>query len=297
MPNAGKSTLLSKISNAKPKIADYPFTTLTPNLGVVQIDRFFELLFVDIPGLIEGAHEGRGLGDRFLKHIERTRIILHLIDVSEGDPIEKFHLINRELREYNPKLVDKPTVVALNKIDLITDPQDLDRIREVAESFKEQGYPTFIISAYTGEGIQPMLWKIKEMYEELGDEISEEAEKEKHADSEPTEVVLRLGNLDLEIEPLEGDKKIFRVRDRDFLRIVMKLDFYNIYAQKYFMNLARGLRILRSLKLKGLKEGDIVEAAGIEFEFKEGTLVPLVEPTGDYPYAPKYLRKKRRRRR
>ncbi len=155
-PNAGKSTLISRISAAHPKIANYPFTTLEPNLGVVTADKFESFVVADIPGIIEGAHEGHGLGLRFLRHIERTRILAHLIDVSdfsERDPIDDYEVILSELRSFSEELVGKPMVVVATKIDAA---QDDDRRRRLEEYCDEHRLPFLAISAVTGEGIGPL---------------------------------------------------------------------------------------------------------------------------------------------
>jgi GTP-binding protein len=155
-PNAGKSTLISKISAAHPKIADYPFTTLEPNLGVVVIDEFQSYVVADIPGLIEGAHEGHGLGTRFLRHIERTHLLLHMIDVSEfteRDPVHDYHVIMGELKGFSPELAKKQMVVAATKIDSAQDP---GRIAALETFCHEQHLPFFAISAVTGEGVDKL---------------------------------------------------------------------------------------------------------------------------------------------
>ncbi len=152
-PNVGKSTLISRISAAHPKIADYPFTTLQPNLGMVTIDEFHGFLVADIPGLIAGAHLGHGLGIQFLRHIERTRLLVHLIDVSESsgrDPVEDYHVILEELASFSPELPKKPMVVAAAKMDAMQDPERLERLRTFCE---QQGLPLIPISSVTGAGI------------------------------------------------------------------------------------------------------------------------------------------------
>ena len=152
-PNAGKSTLISRISAARPKIADYPFTTLEPNLGVVSAHEHETYVVADIPGLIEGAHLGHGLGIQFLRHIERTRLLVHLVDVSETsgrEPVEDFHVILNELASFSEELAAKPMFVAATKIDVAQDPERVESIRKLAE---ERGLPFFEISAVTGQGI------------------------------------------------------------------------------------------------------------------------------------------------
>lgn len=155
-PNAGKSTLISRISNARPKIADYPFTTLAPNLGVVRIDENESYVVADIPGLIEGAHRGTGLGIKFLKHIERTEVFLHLIDLYEKNPIERFETINNELKKFNPKLTQKKQIVVLTKADLLAH-DGQKTIDDLKSIFNKRGFTVYDISAVQGKGIQTLV--------------------------------------------------------------------------------------------------------------------------------------------
>jgi len=160
LPNAGKSTLISAVSAARPKIADYPFTTLVPNLGVVRCGGFKTFVMADIPGLIEGASEGHGLGTRFLRHVERTDLFLHLVDLSdlqEGDPMERFALINRELTRHNAELMRKPQLVVLTKIDI---PEVRERLDAVRSAFAADGIQTLAISAVTGEGLKELVAEV-----------------------------------------------------------------------------------------------------------------------------------------
>jgi len=156
LPNAGKSTLISVLSSARPKVADYPFTTLVPVLGVVKHEDFKSFVIADIPGLIQGAHKGAGLGFQFLRHVERTSILIHLVDISEmaeGDPAENFEKINKELELYSPELIKKPQAVAATKLDIKGDGKKLDRL---AQYCKDNGYDFFPICAVTGEGIKDL---------------------------------------------------------------------------------------------------------------------------------------------
>jgi GTP-binding protein len=156
-PNAGKSTLIARVSAARPKIADYPFTTLTPNLGVVTLSDDRSFVVADVPGLIRGAHAGQGLGDRFLRHIERTKVLIHLIDVSNAsgrDPVEDFDTIVEELRLFDPKVAAKPQIVAANKIDAL---DDRSRLTRLEKHVKKLGLPTHRISGVTGEGVEALL--------------------------------------------------------------------------------------------------------------------------------------------
>ncbi|HNQ14124.1 MAG TPA: 50S ribosome-binding GTPase, partial [Pyrinomonadaceae bacterium] len=166
-PNAGKSTLISVISAAKPKIADYPFTTLEPNLGVVDLGDFRTFVVADIPGLIEGASEGAGLGDRFLRHVERTKLILHLVDVSSisgRDPVSDYEIINRELANYNPELAARPQIVVATKLDALDDPERLASLRDRAAA---DGKEFLEISAVTNQGTKELVSVVARRLEEL----------------------------------------------------------------------------------------------------------------------------------
>ena len=161
-PNAGKSTLISRISNARPKVAGYPFTTLVPNLGIVRLDVGESFVAADIPGLIEGAHKGKGLGHQFLRHIERTRLLLHLIDFSDIDSdniLDRYHKLQNELKAFSENLFDKPQILVATKMD---DPQSVINLEKVKPSMKEINSSLLTISSLTGEGIEQLLWKIKE---------------------------------------------------------------------------------------------------------------------------------------
>jgi len=177
-PNAGKSTLISRVSAARPKIADYPFTTLVPNLGVVSYGDGATFILADIPGLIEGAHEGAGLGIQFLRHIERTKILIHLLDLSpmtQRNPIEDYEAMNRELKSYNEELSKTPQIVALNKIDITEAREELETIEK---HFSELGIKTFPISSATGEGTKELVWEVAKQVEKLRKaELSEELEQ------------------------------------------------------------------------------------------------------------------------
>ncbi len=163
-PNAGKSTLLARISAARPKIADYPFTTLHPHLGVVRVAEGQSFVAADIPGLIEGAHRGAGLGHQFLRHISRTRLLLFLLDLSAEDPEHTYEVLRSELRAYDPSLAERPRVVALNKIDL---PDARARVETVRAAFEGRGIPTYPISALTGEGVEELVRVLYRRLQEL----------------------------------------------------------------------------------------------------------------------------------
>jgi GTP-binding protein len=166
-PNAGKSTLISTISAAKPKIADYPFTTLEPHLGVVDLGDFRTFVVADIPGLIEGAHEGAGLGDRFLRHVERTKLLLHLVDVSSisgREPVSDYLTVNRELKAYNPELADRPQMVVATKVDALDEPERLESLRQQVE---KDGVPFYVISSVTNKGTKELVAAVAAKLDEL----------------------------------------------------------------------------------------------------------------------------------
>ncbi len=172
-PNAGKSTLISVLSNARPKIADYPFTTLSPVLGVVKLDIGKSLVLADIPGLIEGASQGAGLGHEFLRHIERTKFLLHVIDISdfrEREPLEAFEIINKEMEQYSPELTKKPQIVVGNKIDILSDKEEINRLKK---AFEEKGYRFIPVSLATKEGIDELKKALQEFYQMKEKELEE----------------------------------------------------------------------------------------------------------------------------
>jgi GTP-binding protein len=172
-PNVGKSTLLSRISSARPKIADYPFTTLVPNLGVVNREDHRPFVVADIPGLIEGASKGAGLGLTFLRHVERTRLLIHLLDISEGpsrDAVKDFHALNHELKAYGPSLQKKTLLVVLNKIDL---PSVRERATDIENQFEKMGHPLYLISGQTGEGVEELMEVASRTLESISDQIHE----------------------------------------------------------------------------------------------------------------------------
>ena len=176
-PNAGKSTLISTISAAKPKIADYPFTTLEPHLGVVDLGEFRTFVVADIPGLIEGAHKGAGLGDRFLRHVERTKLLLHLVDVSSlsgRDAVSDYETINRELRAYDAQLAARPQVVVATKIDALDEPERLESLRRRAEADRK---PFFAISSATRQGIKELVSAVAHELDEISDSSEHETDE------------------------------------------------------------------------------------------------------------------------
>jgi len=258
LPNAGKSTLLSVISNARPEIADYPFTTLTPNLGVVDIAREDSLLFADIPGLIEGAAEGKGLGDEFLRHVERTAVLLHLIDVTGEDIVNDYKTIQAELKSYSKKLAVKPQLVVLSKIDLIL-PEDLAVKRQAMEKVLPKGTTLFAISSQAHENLQPLLYAVR-------DAVAQECKKKAAEEPEEKAVpVLRLKDQSSWRVTREGD--VFMVSGSKIERFAVRTDFDNEEAVRRLRVIMKKQGIDHELRRQGVQAGSIVRTAGGDFEY------------------------------
>jgi len=258
MPSVGKSTILSMISNANPKIASYHFTTLSPNLGVVKTKDNRSFVVADLPGLIEGASLGEGLGDKFLKHIERTRVIAHIIDMSafEGrDPIEDYRIINKELESFNKKIMDKPQIVIANKMDMDSSLNNLERFKKEIEC---DVYP---ISAVTGEGIDKVLIKLADMLDTIEKQPLYEEEKfESH--------VLYKFKKEQPFK-IYKDGDTFVVTGDEIEKILRMTWFASDEAFARFSKKLRRLGIDDKLKEMGIKEGDIIRILDYEFEYKD----------------------------
>ncbi|SDI02330.1 GTPase ObgE [Desulfosporosinus hippei] len=255
-PNVGKSTIISKVSAAKPKIADYHFTTLVPNLGVVDVEDGESFVMADIPGLIEGAHTGAGLGHEFLRHTERTRLILHVLDISgseERDPLEDLRIIQDELKLYSPALAERPVIVVANKIDIPGAEENLERLKgELKES-----YEIFPVSAATGEGLQNLIYHIAKVLPDI---------------SAPTIVSLPDEHR---VTKVKSDKR-FEIRKENNLFIVegdeiekhVKMTFFDQEDSVYrFQNILKAMGIDAALVAAGINEGDKVEIAGVSFDW------------------------------
>ena len=256
-PNVGKSTFLSMVSDARPKIANYHFTTLEPNLGVVNLGEGVSFVIADIPGIIEGAHEGVGLGHAFLRHVERTRVLLHLVDVSgiEGrDPIEDFDTINNELKLYSEKLADKPQIVIANKSDIPQFEENFERFKAEMES---RGYKVFKISAATKQGVREVLNYTAEFLSKLPEEDDEDYE------------ILDLEDLRAQEEELrvEIEDGVYVVTGGRVRRIVGSTNFDDYESMQYFQRALIKCGAIRALERAGIKEGDIVHMYGVEFDY------------------------------
>jgi len=260
-PNVGKSTLLSKVTNARPKIANYHFTTLNPNLGVVDLEDAKGFVIADIPGLIEGASEGVGLGHEFLRHIERTKLILHIVDAAstEGrDPVEDIYAINKELEAYNTEIAKRPQIIAANKIDMIY--AEDDPISRIKAEFEPKGIPVYAISAFSGQGLRELLYDINNRLEQMDAKpviFEQEFFPEYHFDmsSEPFTVVYdEAENAYL----VEGP------------RIEKMLSYTNLESEKgfkFFQDFLKSNGILDQLEALGIEEGDTVRMYGFSFDY------------------------------
>ena len=261
-PNVGKSTLLSRVTNARPKIANYHFTTIIPNLGVVDMDGAKGFVIADIPGLIEGASEGVGLGHEFLRHIERTRVIIHMVDAAgtEGrDPIADIYAINKELEEYNMEIASRPTVIAANKIDAITDTEN-NPIDALKAEFEPKGIRVFPISAVSGEGLKDLLYYVSSLLDqtEVKQVVFEQEyfpEFENGYSNEPYTVEY---NEEENEYVVEGP------------RIEKMLGYTNLDSEKgftFFQNFLKETGILEQLEELGIQEGDTVRMYGLKFDY------------------------------
>ena len=262
-PNVGKSTLLSRVTNARPKIANYHFTTLNPNLGVVDLGEGAGFVIADIPGLIEGASEGVGLGHEFLRHIERTKVIIHMVDAAstEGrDPVEDIHKINAELEAYDPAILTRPQVIAANKIDAIWQEEGEESpVERLRKEFEPQGIAVYPISAVSGQGVKELLYHVNEMLKETDDKpVVFEKEFDLSA----------LGSdQNLPYEVTRDDDGAYRVEGP---RIEKMLGYTNLDSEKgfeFFQRFLKDAGILEKLEEAGIEEGDTVRMYGLEFDY------------------------------
>ncbi len=262
-PNVGKSTFLSRVSHARPKVANYPFTTLNPHLGVVDYEDIDGFVIADIPGLIEGASQGTGLGHEFLRHIERTRVIIHLVDAAsvEGrDPVEDVHKINEELKLYNQEIADRPQIIAANKIDALYPGED-DPVQKLRQEFEPRGIPVYAISAVSGQGIKELLWAVKKLLSTMPKE-SIVFEQEFFPEEE-----IFVENLPYTVVQSEEDPHTFTVEGP---KIEKMLGYTNLDSEKgfaFFQNFLKESGILNDLEQAGIQEGDTVRMYGFAFEY------------------------------
>lgn len=258
-PNVGKSTLLSRMTTAKPKIADYHFTTIEPNLGVVKLANGASFVMADIPGLIEGASEGVGLGLKFLRHVERTRLLIHVIDVAgtEGrDPVEDFYKINNELASYSEKLSKKLQVIAANKVDVMQDEENYKKLEKVA---KQKGYEIFKISAVTGDGLNELFNRVAELLKEIPKQELEEVDKTVYYNYEDENEGWRITR----------ENNTFIIDGKEIENVMRRINFSDYESLAYFHSTLKKMGIEAELKRRGIKEGDIVKIFDLEFQYEE----------------------------
>ena len=261
-PNVGKSTFLSRVSNAKPKIANYHFTTLQPMLGVVDLEGTDGFVIADIPGLIEGAADGIGLGHEFLRHIERTKVFIHMVDAAstEGrDPLNDINIINQELKKYSEELAARPQVIAANKTDVFYGTEEDTVISLLREEFEPKGIPVFPISAVSGKGVKELLYHVKKMLDDI------------HEEPTVFEREFVLDEMDFADEPytVEYDEK-----DNMYVvegpRIERMLGYTNLDSEKGFQFFQKFLKtsgILEELERLGIEEGDTVRMYDLQFDY------------------------------
>lgn len=257
-PNVGKSTILSMVSAAKPKIADYHFTTLEPNLGVVTIDNVQSFVLADIPGLIQGAHEGVGLGHEFLRHVERTRLLIHVVDVSgseDRDPIEDFEKINEELKLYNPIIAQRPQIVAANKTDL---PDSEVYLEDFKKAMAERGYDVFEISAATNNGLKELMYHVANKLKEIPENIIIPEKNE--------EVVYRaVEEKPYEINNIDG---VYVIEGPWIRKLAGSVNFDDHESLQYFQRTIKKKGLVEELEAMGIQEGDTVRIYDIEFDYE-----------------------------
>lgn len=258
-PNVGKSTFLSVVTSAKPKIANYHFTTLTPNLGVVQTRHGESFVIADIPGIIEGAADGVGLGHDFLRHVERTKVLVHIVDISgiEGrDPIDDFEKINEELRLYNEKLASRPQIVVANKSDLLFDETIYENFKKTME---EKGYEVFKMSAVTRDGVDQVIDKVSQLLNEVEDVelVSQEEMYRPELDVDDE------GGLKVEID----EDGIYVVTGKELRRIMYSVNFDDMESLQFFQAQMESKGVFDMLRQAGIEDGDTVKIYELEFEF------------------------------
>ncbi len=253
-PNAGKSSLLAAVTNAQPKIANYPFTTIEPNLGVAALDEDTQLILADIPGLIEGAHEGVGLGYAFLRHIQRCRVLIHLLDGSIENPLSDYSQINSELALFDPRLAEKQQVVVINKIDL---PEVQESIKKIKAAFKKKGLDVMVISALARQDLKPVLWKAREL-------LDQAPEPER-----PVDLPVYKPDEDASKFTVNREEEGWRVSGKSIERAAAMTFWEMEESVRRFQRLMERLGVDDALREAGIQEGDTVLISDYEFEWQE----------------------------
>lgn len=258
-PNVGKSSLLARITKARPKVDDYPFTTLTPNLGVVEVILGKSFIMADIPGIIEGASEGVGLGHDFLRHVERTRLLVHLVDMSEHfeedrSPLKDYLIIRKELEDFSPELTERQEVVLLNKMDVL---EDNEKLREIEDYLSEKEIKYFKTSTVTGQGVEEAMKYVTTLLDSI-EEIDLYSEAEPYVEEEVDREIyyfIEDGEYCVEGEPIEG--------------LMKATDFLSYQSSKRFEVNLKKMGVYDKLREMGVQEGDVIRILGYAFEYKE----------------------------
>ncbi len=257
-PNVGKSTIISCVSSAKPKIANYHFTTLEPSLGVVRTKDGNTFVMADIPGIIEGASDGVGLGIKFLKHVERTKLLLHVIDISgseDREPVDDYNTINSELKKFSERLAAKKQIVVANKIDVLQDMSKLEKLKEVCD---KDGVEIIEVSAATNQNLDTLVNKVANELQNIPDE------EITYVEEMYDEVT-----LDNEEYVIEQVKDGFKVYGKPIERLMRKVNMYDIESRQYMQRVLINMGVIKELRQKGIKEGDTVDIVGYKFEYEE----------------------------
>ena len=264
-PNVGKSTLIAAVSAAKPKIANYPFTTLVPNLGVVYVGPERNFVMADIPGIIEGASEGVGLGHQFLRHVSRSRLLIHILDMSGmtgRNPLEDYEILNRELVLYDEKLSKLPQIVALNKMDVVSDTEEADKLEA---TLKERGCTVYRISAVTRKGLKPVIYDLMNRLEVL----RAESEARELEELKTVHIVAPKEEDDKHWDVKMVDGNVFQVIGRGIERMVAMCDMENDYSVRRLQRSLDKIGITRKIRAMGAKDGDTVRIRDVEFDFED----------------------------
>lgn len=261
-PNVGKSSLINKVSAAKSKVANYHFTTLNPKLGVVRVEEGKSFVMADVPGLVEGAHTGKGLGDKFLKHIERCKMIYHVVDVSgmEGrDPVEDYETISEELKNYSEKLYNKPQIVLANKMDVLYENENFEKLKK---HVNEKGFEIFPVSVILGEGLKEVIYKTYSMIENIEREVLED-----ESDVYDVFEFINAGREDWDI--VQDEDGVYEVEGKIVDRVLKGFVFSGPDAILTLVHMLKERGLEDKLRSIGVKDGDAVRVAGIEFDFVE----------------------------
>ena len=263
MPNAGKSTIISQVSGSKPKIADYPFTTIVPNLGVVTLEPGVSFVLADVPGLIEGAHTGLGLGHRFLRHVERTRLILHVVDMSgmsERKPWEDFATINQELRLYREDLARRPQIIVANKMDMPEAPENLATFKQkIGLDATGEEYQIFEVSALTGQGLRKLMYAAYDRLQTIPvpKGVSDEEQKLTKVEDKP------------EFEVLAEEPGVWRVTGEKVEKLIIMTNWEREASLKRLQHILTKIGVDEALRKAGAQDGDLVQIANREFDFAD----------------------------